>query len=461
MINQVTDFLKSCGMNINPNKSMTVAIRAAPHLKKTAVDTQITFTSGRQKLPNLNREDHWKYLEISFSPEGRDKYKPIEVIEPLLKTLEKAPLKPQQRLYALRTAVIPRLCYRLALGAVTIGTLNKADNIIRSATRKWLALPHDTPKAYFHATVKDGGLGIPSIRWLAPLQRRGRIIAALRTHESRNMNEFARKEIAICDRRLTESGTTYTNNDMITNRWAQLLYKAVDGAGLKTSNKVQQQHNWIADGTRMLSGKDFILCNKVRIGALPTKSRCGRGRTTERRCRAGCAAQETLNHILQQCHRTHAARINRHNAVVAYIARKMPRCGYEVFQEPVLETCNGKRKPDLIGVIGRTALVIDGQVVSEQTDLNQAHMRKVNYYNEPTVTQAIMDKYNVQNIKITSITLSWKGVWSPRSAAELRKLGLITTKDLKVLSCRVLIGDLAAYRIFNATTTVQYRRGVG
>ncbi|KAL0098603.1 hypothetical protein PUN28_020559 [Cardiocondyla obscurior] len=200
----------------------------------------------------------------------------------------------------------------------------------------------------------------------------------------------------------------------------------------------------------MLSGRDYLNCNKIRIGALPTKSRSSRGRAQDRKCRAGCQAQETLNHILQHCHRTHAARISRHNAIAAYIARKMPRSGYQVLHEPLIQTANGARKPDLVGIIGRTALIIDAQVVSEQTNLNQAHARKVSYYEEPEMIQAIRQKYNIQEVKVTSITLSWKGVWSPKSATDLGRLGLITTRELKVVSTRALIGGLQAYRMFNA-----------
>ncbi|KAL0098329.1 hypothetical protein PUN28_020302 [Cardiocondyla obscurior] len=88
------------------------------------------------------------------------------------------------------------------------------------------------------------------------------------------------------------------------------------------------------------------------------------------------------------------ARINRHNALVTYIAKKMPRNGYDVTYEPILKTTIGNRKPDLMGILGRTALIIDAQVVSEQTELNQAHNKKVNYYNDPAVIQSIKETYN-------------------------------------------------------------------
>ncbi|KMQ88342.1 reverse transcriptase [Lasius niger] len=132
--------------------------------------------------------------------------------------------------------VIPKVHHQLALGAVTIGTLNKTDKIIRSTVRQWLALPHDVPNAYFHATVKDGGLGIPSLRWLAPLQRRGRILAARNTHYQQGFDDFASEELARCTKRLTDHGRILNTPEILNKRWADNLYGMIDGAGLKESN---------------------------------------------------------------------------------------------------------------------------------------------------------------------------------------------------------------------------------
>ena len=40
---------------------------------------------------------------------------------------------------------------------------------VRAAVRSWLKLPHDTPKAYFHASILDGGLGIVCLELQIPL----------------------------------------------------------------------------------------------------------------------------------------------------------------------------------------------------------------------------------------------------------------------------------------------------
>lgn len=86
--------------------------------------------------------------------------------------------------------------------------------------------------------------------------------------------------------------------------------------------------------------------------------------------------------------------------------------------------------------------MIDAQVVGEQVDLDRAHRRKIEYYSEDQVVEAIKREHEVQSVIVTSATLSWKGVWSPLSALRLRELGVIRAGDTKVLSTRVLIGSL-------------------
>ncbi|XP_067203021.1 dynein axonemal heavy chain 2-like [Linepithema humile] len=53
-----------------------------------------------------------------------------------------------------------------------------------------------------------------------------------------------------------------------------------------------------------------------------------------------------------------------------------------------------KKKPDLVTVIGQTAIVVNAQVVSEQMDLDKAHNRKTEYYGNPIVVEAIRQTYD-------------------------------------------------------------------
>lgn len=80
----------------------------------------------------------------------------------LLGALTRAPLKPQQRLKALRCFLVRPFYHGLILGRANFGRLRGLDMQVRAAVRRWLRLPGDTAMGFFHASVRDGGLGIAS-----------------------------------------------------------------------------------------------------------------------------------------------------------------------------------------------------------------------------------------------------------------------------------------------------------
>ena len=102
--------------------------------------------------------------------------KPDEHLKVALDKLSKAPLKPQQRLFALRVVVLPSLYHLIVMDNTTLSRLKKVDSLVHSAVKKWLNLPHDTPTAYFNTNHKDCGLSIPAVRWLVPLKRKERFV---------------------------------------------------------------------------------------------------------------------------------------------------------------------------------------------------------------------------------------------------------------------------------------------
>lgn len=454
LIDASVAFLSNCGLRVNASKSLTVSLRNVPREKKTVVDAETVFLCQGRVLPALRRSNEWTYLGVPFTPEGRAKLNVVERLRDELARLTKAPLKPQQRLFAVRTNIIPGLFYQLELGCTYISMLRKCDKMLRHAVRSWLALPSDAPSAYIHADVRDGGLGIQSLRWQAPLRRLNRLAKLPIAQQVLTgvAGSFLEKEMEQCRTRLSDGGSLLVTGADIRRRWAELLYSKIDGAGLKESARVPQQHVWIQEGTRFLSGRDFVQSCKLRINALPTKSRTSRGRPKERVCRAGCNRSEILNHVLQQCHRTHGPRIKRHDSVVTYIAAGLEKQEYRVAIEPKFQTEAGLRKPDIVAWLGVTALVIDAQVVNDQIDLNSAHRRKSEYYRDLTVL--IKETYGVQEVRFMSATLSWRGVWSQESADSLVRIGVLKKKMLKVLSSRVVVGGLAAFHHFNKVTTV-------
>ena len=61
-------------------------------------------------------------------------------------------------------------------------------------------------------------------------------------------------------------------------------------------------------------------------------------------------------------------------------------------------------------------------------------------------------KYGNEKVHFSSATLSWRGLWSAKSAKDLLKSEVINKYDLKVISSRVLVGGVAAWNLFNRRT---------
>lgn len=373
-INITSDYLRDCGLQINATKSFTISVRNIPHIKKSIIDRNIKFKCGSRILPTLQREDQWSYLGVPFSPTGRSKTLELQKLRKKLDSLTSALLKPQQRLFGLRSIVLPSVYHRLTLGDTILGSLKKFDNLIRRTVRKWLDLPHDVCNAYIHAHSKDGGLSIPSMRWLMPLLRRNCLSAMLIPNEG--TQSFLRNELEKSVKRLRIGSMDIDRLAKLNKKWSDNLHTSVDGKGLEDSRKVPQQNSWVNDGTRFLSGRDYINSIKQRINALPSRSRTGRGRRTNRYCRAGCHEVETNGHILQRCHRTHDNRIRRHNGLVAHIKRNLVNQGYTVEAEPHFRMPDGLRKPDLVAIKEQKALILDVQVVMNTRILTRHTIEK-------------------------------------------------------------------------------------
>lgn len=457
LINEATSFLGLCGLRANPNKCVTLAIKTIPKEKKTAIDPSTRFKIGNAMIPSLKRTDEWVYLGIKFNANGRliSDAKPKLVKD--LELLTKAPLKPQQRLWALKVIVIPGILYRGTLGNSTAGYLRSLDCVIRAYVRRWLRLPGDCPNGYFHAAVADGGLGIHPIRYKAMVDRLARLQKLEKSAyiTGPEAARYLQRQISIAENRLRDGANRIMSNaDLLRGFLRELLYKSFDGRPLETSSKVPGQHRWVEEPTRFLSGADYMNCIRARIAALPTAARCARGRLKEKQCRAGCGNVETLNHVLQFCHRTHGTRIGRHDAVVKYVKGGLVKRGWAVTEEPKIVIQDTVCKPDLVATKEGRALVLDAQVLGDQREMRLAHEDKIRKYGAPAIKDKIRNDTGSTIVKALSVTLNWRGLWSPDSVKGLLEEGVILKRDLKIVSTRVLIGALAGWRRFNERTSM-------
>ena len=156
LIEHLRAYLLQCGMKINQAKSHTVSIVGLGKEKKAVVDARQTFAIDGLPIRALSRVDGWTYLEILFTLQGQSVAKLKSKLVLLLNRLTKAPFQ----------AIVTSIClegipHSKSLpphnpGRVTISSLNEINKTVRGFVRQWIALPNDTPTAYFHASVAEG-----------------------------------------------------------------------------------------------------------------------------------------------------------------------------------------------------------------------------------------------------------------------------------------------------------------
>ena len=166
--------LGRCSLRLNADKFRTLRIAVNGKAKKWVCDPTPFLSLAGVVLPAVSISQGYKYLGVTVSARERDST-PEELLNRGLNQLTRAPLKPQQRLYILRAHLIPKLHHRLVLSRTRGGVLRRLDKLVRRRVRAWIKLPHDTTNCYIHADVKEGGMGIPSLRTTIPFMKRDRL----------------------------------------------------------------------------------------------------------------------------------------------------------------------------------------------------------------------------------------------------------------------------------------------
>ncbi|KAG0445287.1 hypothetical protein HPB47_017304 [Ixodes persulcatus] len=114
--------------------------------------------------------------------------------------------------------------------------------------------------------------------------------------------------------------------------------------------------------------------------------------------------------------------------------------------------------PDLVIRRGSQCVVVDAQVVGTNSPPDVAHERKVAKYSGPDFLQLVQGKDPTPPV-VTSVTMTYRGVWSQKSARELLDLGL-GRADVKILTAPPANDhrNLRAMRRFMGATMISGER---
>lgn len=410
LLSSVRESLMQLGLELNSAKCFTVSLVPSGRQKLLRVVDDHPFLLADMPLRTLPIGGFFEYLGVPFTTAGCGT---MDVpLDEGLQRISGAPLKPVQRVTLLKDFLLPKYFHGLVLGKVDIKYLKGMDVKVRRCLRRWLHLPHDSPNAFFHAAVKDGGLGVPSMAYHILEWKRRRIKRAL------DMLGLGAGE---------ESDGVVARGE-VRRVMARRLYSMVDGMDLCDSSLVPASTAWIASSAE-ISSREYIQFLKLWTGSLPTRVRMARGRQREYRlvrCRRCLRADETAAHIVQLCAATHGGRVYRHNAGVAILRGALVRAGWTVYEEPILSVGTGVLKPDLVVVRSRDIVVLDLQVVSGRVDLEEINERKIRKYATSGVRTAVLRLLDRREgvVRVLGATLTWKGIWCQSSWRSVRRLGV-------------------------------------
>ncbi|MGL5294691.1 MAG: hypothetical protein ACRC9V_13165, partial [Aeromonas sp.] len=293
--------------------------------------------------------------------------------------------------------------------------------------REWLRLPKDTSLGLFHAPFSHGGLKIPCLGSTLPIIQKRRFAKLLDGTDGLIQAVTRTKAFKVTLRRteipIRAGGALVSTAAEANEEWANKLLASWDGKDLLEPDVDDGSHLWLAKPDRVFP-RLYIRGFQFR-GA-----RASRGRATpgdDKRCRGGCAATETLNHILQSCARTHDVRCARHNRVVRLVCKKLHRGEYTTSIEPIVPCLKTYIKPDIIVHQTERLVVMDVTVVAGHR-LRESWDLKVR-------------RYEIDHLPVV---ISGRGVMFGPSGRGLRGLG-ISTRDIMDLCLCAVQGSLNTY----------------
>ena len=164
LIKTTEEFLRWSQMEVNTKKCF-VSSYVEDENRHRATITELLLNG--EPVRCLTLDESMQYLGVAVAARRKVRFKNNEsAVETFLSTLEKiarSPLAITQKIHAIRMFLMPTLDYVLLNGEMRQSTATKLDKRVR-ATICTLIEARGIPKALIHASWKDGGLSIPSVR---------------------------------------------------------------------------------------------------------------------------------------------------------------------------------------------------------------------------------------------------------------------------------------------------------
>lgn len=442
-----TTFLNQRGLEINHKKCIATSVGIVPGKKILYTITKNIFYAQGYHIPQNSVNNFWKYLGSQISSAGICK-PPIQQIKTQLLRIEKAPLKPPQKLTILKTYFIPRLLHLLQTPRITMKMLKDVDTFISVTVRRILHLNKTCTDAYIHAPIKCGGLGILSMKSHVPIILFKRMQNIITSHDQYGIHLSQLKNYKKLQEKLCIWTQNADNTATAARDWGQKLESSYSGNGILQGHSNFHSGSWIDNPPTYWSGGDFVKAVQLRGNLLPTMGIPSNPKE-KRKCRAGCERTESLSHVLQRCPVTHWNRIRRHDRIVNLLKKMITKNGWQVEVEPRIRCASGVLKiPDLVCIKNEQVIVCDVAIPWEgPQSLNATYAHKQATYGDTETINAISAKFPNRNIKVEALIIGARGIWCSLNDSFVRVIGL-RQSDVRILINNVIGGSIIVHREF-------------
>lgn len=476
-------FCDKTGLKVKPSKSNGFLL--SPTRDSFTVNNCPPWVLGGSPLRMVQAAETVGYLGVRVSP-WKGIVQPT-LYEDLLRWCEninRAMLKPSQKVVMLNKFAIPRLLYRADHCDVKSGTLHLLDRTIRERVKAWLHLPPSTCDGLLYARNRDGGLGICKLARLVPSIQARRIFRLSNStdgvtrslldsdlakskfkgswlraggkiehlpqlgSEGQNTESAERGEAAGPMMPQCAAPLDWRHDEFL--KWAGLN---TQGVGILSFYNSKVSNSWLAK-PKGFKERHYIAGLQLRANVYPTREFRLRGRgMVGASCRACPHRLESCSHILGQCPATHRSRIVRHNKLCLLLATEAEGLGWEVRREWAFRTPSGElRRLDLVLIRDSLVLVIDVTVRFEYApdSLTRAAAEKIGYYGPHKST--IARELHAREVRVFGFPLGARGLWFPGNWEVLTAMGVGETrrKYFAALLCRrALLYSLDVLRDFN------------
>ena len=183
-ISILDDFCRLTGLKVHARKCFGFMLTPGGRSLRMKVNDCQPWEIGGASIEMVASERTVKYLGIQIGPmKGIKKPDALAELRVALEKVEAAPLSSPQKVWLVKTFVIPRMFYRAdhcEFGKVLMKSL---DQLLRSKIKAWLGLPRSTCNGLLYARAREGGLGVQKLGAMIPAMEAKRLWRLLHSED--------------------------------------------------------------------------------------------------------------------------------------------------------------------------------------------------------------------------------------------------------------------------------------